>query len=391
MFSGRLNIEFEPNRLSRLYDAKSAKGEMIIDLTSSNPTKSGFIYDTNILTKNFPESGAMIYNPDPRGLIAARETVRDYYKEIGKQVNIDDIFITPGTSEAYSYLFKLLLNPEDEILIPQPCYPLFEYLAMLDSGCVNYYPLKYEHKNGWRTEFEVLRNRIKDKTKAVVVVNPNNPTGSYIKSAEYIEFLNICREHKIALIADEVFSDFLISPCSHYLKTISGEDSYLNFILNGFSKMLGLPQFKFGWIIVEGEEDLKSEALKRLEIISDTYLSVSSIVQNISGNLYETRNKIQRQISGRITENYELLQKKFLLNPDIRLLKCEGGWSAVLSFANLLIPEDDFVYNLLEKKNVLVHPGYYYDFDREGYAVLSLLTETKLLEEGIDRILSLYA
>lgn len=390
MFSGRLNIEFEPNRLSRLYDAKSAKGEKILDLTSSNPTKSGFIYDEKILTKNFSDNGALIYNPDPRGLMSARETVRDYYKEIGKQINTEDIFITPGTSEAYSYLFKLLLNPEDEILIPQPCYPLFEYLAMLDSGNVNYYPLSYEHKNGWRTEFEILRNRITDRTKAIVVVNPNNPTGSYIKSVEYIEFLKICREYKIALIADEVFSDFSINPCSHYLKTISGEDSYLNFILNGFSKMLGLPQFKFGWIIIEGEQHLKIEAVKRLEIIADTYLSVSSIIQNISGSLYETRNKIQRQISDRITGNYELLQKKFLLNPDIRLLKCEGGWSAVLSFANLLVAEDDFVCKLLEKKNVLVHPGYYYDFDKEGYAVLSLLTETTLLEEGIDRILSLY-
>ncbi len=389
MFSGRLNIEFEPNRLSQLYEAKKSAGEKILDLTSSNPTKSGFVYDEkHILAASGKES--LSYNPDARGIITARETVRNYYNEIGRIISVNDIFITPGTSEAYSYLFKLLLNPGDEILIPQPCYPLFEYLAMLDSGSVSYYPLTYNHKNGWKADLQRLSGLVTPKTKAIVIVNPNNPTGSYLKRDEYEAITEICGKNNIALISDEVFSDYSISPGENYLRTVAGEKSYLNFILNGYSKMLALPQVKFGWILVEGNQQLKNEAVKRLEIISDTYLSVSSMVQNSSEILYGTRGRIQKQIIERLNRNYEMLSHKFLLNPNIRLLKCEGGWSAVISFGNMLIPEDDFVFNLLERKNVLVHPGYYYDFDKEGYAVISLLTDTDILEEGINRLLSIY-
>jgi alanine-synthesizing transaminase len=390
MFSKRLNIEFEPNQLSLLFNAKIAKGEKIFDLTSSNPTKLNFTYEEKLILKNFIDEESLVYNPDPKGLITARGTVKEYYESLGKKLNIEDIFITPSTSEAYSFLFKLLLNPDDEVLIPQPCYPLFEYLAMLDSGNVIYYPLVYEHKAGWRPDIKALQANITDKTKSVILINPNNPTGSYIKSDDYFSFVDICRKNKIALISDEVFSDFAIESNEDYLRTIIGEKSYLNFALNGFSKMLGLPQMKFGWIVVEGEEDVKSEAIKRLEVIADTYLPVSTVIQNASSKLFSTKNKIQSQIRGRIKTNYDLLQSKLLLNPDIRLLKCEGGWSAVISFGNLLIPEDEFAYGLLEKRNVLIHPGYYYDFINEGYGVISLLTETHILEEGIDRLLSIY-
>ncbi|MDD5360861.1 MAG: pyridoxal phosphate-dependent aminotransferase [Ignavibacteria bacterium] len=390
MFSKRLNIEFEPNQLSILFNAKIAKGEKIFDLTSSNPTKLNFSYEEKLILKNFIDEQSLVYNPDPKGLITARETVKEYYKSLGKKVNVEDIFITPSTSEAYSFLFKLLLDPDDEVLIPQPCYPLFEYLAMLDSGNVIYYPLLYEHKAGWRPDFKGLQANITGKTKSIILINPNNPTGSYIKSDDYFRFVDICRKNKIALISDEVFSDYDIEKNDDILRTIIGEKSYLNFILNGYSKMLGLPQMKFGWIVIEGEEEIKSEAIKRLEVIADTYLSVSTVIQNASSKLFITKNNIQTQIRGRIKTNYEMLQSKLLLNPDIRLLKCEGGWSAVISFGNLLISEDKFVYGLLEKKNVLIHPGYYYDFIEEGFAVISLLTETHILEEGIDRLLSIY-
>jgi len=389
MFSGRLNIDFEPNQLSLLYDAKKAKGENIFDLTSSNPTKLNFRYDEKSILKNFIDKESLEYNPDSKGLIRARKTVQEYYSSLGKKIDIDDIFITPSTSEAYSFLFKLLLNPGDEVMIPQPCYPLFEYLAILDSAKVIYYPLIYEHKTGWKPDFKALGDNITEKTRAIIVVNPNNPAGSYLKSGDYLSFEDICRKNNMALISDEVFSDFGYGLTDDTVRTIVGERSYLSFALNGFSKMLGLPQMKFGWIVIQGDDGVKSEAIKRLDIISDTYLPGSSVIQNASPKLLGTKDNIQKHILGRIETNYDMLQTKLLLNPDIRLLKSEGGWSAVISFENMLVPEEEFVYALLEKKNVLVHPGYYYDFIKEGYAVISLLTETNVLEEGIDRMLTM--
>ncbi|MFA7361218.1 MAG: pyridoxal phosphate-dependent aminotransferase, partial [Candidatus Kapaibacterium sp.] len=315
-----------------------------------------------------------------------REEISKYYFEIGKDVLPDDIFVVPSTSEAYSYLFKLLLDTDEEVLIPQPCYPLFEFLAKLDSGRVVYYPLVYDYRGGWTPDFIMLEKKITPKTKAILIINPNNPTGSYLKKDDYQKFNILAEKYNLSLIVDEVFSDYEISADETALKTTAGIESSMTFILNGFSKMLGLPQMKFGWIIIQGEESKKSEAVKRLEVIADTYLSVATPIQYAAKMLFSTRAKIQDEIKQRINQNYNLLKTKFLLNPDIKILNCEGGWSGILNFENLLIPEDEYVLRLLDTNNVLIHPGYYYDFFTEGNAVLSLLVKPEVMEEGIDRI-----
>jgi len=383
MFSKRLNIEYEPNELSLLYNLKKNHGERIFDLTSSNPTKSNFKYDKHII-KHFIDERSLVYEPDPKGLLTAREEVANYYSEVGKEVQVEDIFIVPSTSEAYSYLFKLLLDAEDEVLIPQPCYPLFEFLTKLDLGNVVYYPMVYDYRDGWSPDFVMLEKKISPKTKAIVIINPNNPTGSYIRENDYENFNSLSEKYNIALIVDEVFSDFEIEAGENTLKSVAGCKSNLTFVLNGFSKMLALPQMKFGWILIQGEKKLKEEAVKRLEVIADTYLSVATPIQYAAKRLFETREKIQQEVLGRIKENYNLLKTKFLLNPDIKVLNCQGGWNAILNFENMLVPEDEFVLRLLDKKNVLIHPGYYYDFFSEGYAVISLLTDTDVMKKAID-------
>ncbi len=386
MFSRRLNIDIEPNELTLLYNAKKKHGERILDLTSTNPTKLDFNYDVKHILKHFIDERSLVYEPDPRGLLLAREEISKYYSEIGKDVSPDDIFVVPSTSEAYSYLFKLLLDTDDEVLIPQPCYPLFEFLAKLDSGRVVYYPLVYDYRGGWTPDYIMLEKKITPKTKAILIINPNNPTGSYLKKEDFQKFNMLAEKNNLSLIVDEVFSDYEISADETALKTTAGLESNMTFILNGFSKMLGLPQMKFGWIVIQGEESKKSEAVKRLEVIADTYLSVATPIQYAAKMLFSTRAKIQEQIKQRINQNYNLLKTKFLLNPDIKVLNFEGGWSGILNFENLLIPEDEYVLRLLDTKNVLIHPGYYYDFYTEGNAVLSLLVKTEVMEEGIDRI-----
>lgn len=383
MFSKRLNIDFEPNELSLLFNAKKKRGEKMWDLTSSNPTKLNFKYDSKHIIKHFIDEKSLVYEPEPKGMLSAREEVAKYYSGIGRNISAEDMFLVPSTSEAYSYLFKLLLDADDEIMIPQPCYPLFEFLTKLDLGKVIYYPMVYDYRKGWSPDFVMLEKKITARTKAIIIINPNNPTGSYISEMDYNTFNKLSEKYNLALIVDEVFSDFEIESGENALKTAAGYESNLTFILNGFSKMLALPQMKFGWIIIQGEKKLKEEAIKRLEVISDTYLSVATPIQNAAKRLFETREKIQNEILDRIKYNYNLLKTKFLLNPDIKVLNCEGGWNAILNFENLLVSEDEFVLKLLDEKNVLIHPGYYYDFFSEGYAVISLLTETEVMEKAI--------
>jgi alanine-synthesizing transaminase len=390
VFSKRLNINLESNILSSLYEAKKRKNEKIFDLTSSNPTKLNFRYETKDIIKNYIDGKSFLYEPEPKGLLSARNSVAAYYEILGKHVSADDIFILSGTSEAYSNLFKLLLDYEDEILVPQPCYPLFEYLALLDFAKVKFYPLYYGHIIGWRIDFKVLNSLINDKTRAIICINPNNPTGSYIDNHDYESMLEISVKHDIPLIIDEVFSDYNITDENEIMKSVVNQKAGLNFILNGFSKILALPQMKFSWILIEGDSSIKEIAKDKLEIISDTYLSVNTPVQHAAPFLFKSREKIQRQILERIKENYDLLRSALLLNPDLKVLKCQGGWNAVLSFENLLIPEEEFACKLLSEYNVLIHPGFYYDFWTEGFAVISLLTEPDVLDEGIRRILKYF-
>jgi aspartate/methionine/tyrosine aminotransferase len=403
-FSSRLNWSLTPNPLTQLLEAKRARGIPILDLTESNPTRCGFHYDAAAIRGATPYSQSLTYAPSPRGLLSAREAITNYYSS--KSVipspegarNLSDsprdfssrsallgmtnacdpnsIFLTASTSEAYSFLFKLLGNAGDEILVPQPSYPLFEFLAGLESLSTVHYPLSYY--NSWQINFEVLRESISEKTKAIVIVNPNNPTGNYLKKDELAKLNELCGERNIALIVDEVFSDYAHGEDANRVETVVGNEGALTFALSGLSKVVALPQMKLGWIQVSGERTLVEESAARLELIADTYLSVGTPVQHAAPKLLETRGEIQREIKERVEMNGKVLD-----GLKLNVLKREGGWYAVIE-----VEQDDekLAYELLERENVLAHPGYFYDFTGRKVMVVSLITRREVFEEGVLRL-----
>jgi hypothetical protein len=385
MFSNRLEWDLTPNELAETLVTKRAAQVEVLDLTESNPTRAGFNYDPATLAA-LAQPGAMHYEPDPRGLRAAREAVAEYYLPRGPRVHPDSIYLTSSTSEAYSHLLKLLADPGDEILVPRPSYPLLDFLAVLDSVRPVQYPLNYDRAAGWRIDLDRLTHSISERTAALVVVNPNNPTGSYLKSDELDKLDAICAERNLALIVDEVFSDYGYGQDASRVETVvGGSGEALTFTLSGLSKVAGLPQVKLGWIQVGGPDPICREAQTRLDVIADTYLSVSTPVQHAVPGLLAERDMIQSQIKTRIFGNYQFLQTHG--TAAVRALRYEGGWYAVIETASAF-PDDELVHQLLESDNVLIHPGYFYDFDSEHVLVASLLTPTAVFQTGISRLLS---
>lgn len=387
MFSDRSSWSLTPNALSSLLEAKKADGVRILDLTESNPTQAGFRYNTKEILAALAQPQSMVYEPNPRGLWKARRAVADYYQEQGKTIDPDALFLTSGTSEAYTMLFKLLANPGDEVLIPQPGYPLLTYLAEIESLHDVYYPLRYHEVKGWSIDLDVFEAVITPKTKAVVLVNPNMPTGSYIKRHELAALNRICTRHNLALIVDEVFSDFSCGETPDRVKTVVNHSETLTFVLNGLSKILGLPQVKLAWIVVSGNPDLRELAQDRLEMITDLYLSVGTPVQHGADLLLRQRQAMQQQMLSRIADNSEFLKGQFAQAANARLLNREGGWYAVVKIEDHLSDEQR-VLQLLEQDNTLVHPGYFHEFDQEGFIVVSLLTPADAFCEGVSRIAS---
>jgi len=375
-FSSRLNWNLTPNPLTQLLDAKRAQGIPILDLTESNPTRCGFHYDDAAILSATSSLQSLTYDPSPRGLLKAREAITNYFLLKNKTVDPNSIFLTASTSEAYSFLFKLLGDAGDEILVPQPSYPLFEFLAGLESLSTIHYPLSYY--KGWQINFEVLRESISEKTKAIVIVNPNNPTGNYLKKDELEKLNGLCGERKIALIVDEVFSDYANGEDANRFETVVGNDGALTFALSGLSKVVALPQMKLGWIQVSGERKLVEEATSRLELIADTYLSVATPVQHATPKLLMMGETIQREIRERAEINGKVLE-----GLKLNVLKREGGWYAVIE-----IEQDDekLAYELLERENILAHPGYFYDFRGRNVVVVSLITRKEVFEEGIAKL-----
>ncbi|MEJ2636949.1 MAG: pyridoxal phosphate-dependent aminotransferase [Calditrichia bacterium] len=386
MFSERSRWPMSPNPLISLLEKKRNAGEQIFDLTESNPTRAGFQYDPDVILGALNAPRSLIYEPSPQGLPETRRAIAGYYQDRGVPVDPDSLFLTASTSEAYAFLFKLLANPGDEILIPAPGYPLFEFLSQLESVKFHSYPSSYDSENGWQIDLEILSATISTKTVAIVVVNPNNPTGVYLKEYEF-EFINqLCMDHKLALIIDEVFWDYRTAT---HLKNISeglNNPRALTFVLNGFSKLLGLPQLKLGWIHLNGPEELRSEARARLEIIADTYLSVSTPVQHAAERLFTQKDTIQEQILSRIQTNLFFLNEETPKAPGWHVLRREGGWYAVLQIPEH-ISDEEMTINLLEKENVLIHPGYFYDFPGDNCLVLSLLTAVDIFREGVIKML----
>jgi aspartate/methionine/tyrosine aminotransferase len=385
MFSNRVKRNKAVNRLSRAREAKKAAGATLLDLTESNPTRSGFHYEGDAIFQALARPDSLLYQPHPQGLPGARRAVADYYRERGVSVDADSLVLASGTSEAYGSLFKLLANPGDEILVPVPGYPLLEVLTELESVRQVPYRLLYEEPRGWRIDMERLRNTISNRTVAIVSVSPNNPTGSFLKTDELAEIGGLCRQFGLALIVDEVFADYGRGADENRVPCAAAYRDSLTFVLNGFSKIVGLPQMKLAWIHVSGPDALCRQAREHLEFINDAYLTVATPIQNAAADILRQRGMIQAQILSRVETNGSTLEKEIETVPSCRLLMREGGWYAVLRLPDDC-PDEDLAVQLLEKDDVLVHPGYFYDFPTGRFLVISLLTPLESFREGAARL-----
>jgi len=383
MFADRTRWNLTSNRLSKALARHRSGGRRLLDLSASNPTECGFHYDTGAIMRALCSPASLGYHPDPQGLKSAREAVAGYYAHRGEYVFIEDVLLTTSTSEAYSFIFRLLCNPGDELLIPTPSYPLFDFLADLQDVKLKPYPLIYDH--GWQIDFHALEAAIGERTRGIILVHPNNPTGHFTTLMDLAELNRLCSAHGLALIADEVFLDFGIKGRS---PSLSANREAPTFTLSGLSKISGLPQMKFAWLIVSGPEDWKREALARLEVIADTYLSMNAPIQHAAPAFLKQRHGFQRQLMERVLANLEELDRQLAAQTHCSRLEIEAGWYAVLRVPATR-SDEDLAIELLEKHDVYVHPGHFYDFPREGYLVVSLITPAADFAEGISEVLEI--
>ena len=383
LFARRTNWPLESNRLTVALEYLRNKEVPILDLTESNPTNCGFSYPGGDILSALAEGDNLEYKPVPRGSLKAREAVSRYYRERGSPVSPERIFLTASTSEAYSYLFRLLANPSDHVLFPHPSYPLFSFLGNLNDVRLETYPLIYDGK--WNIDLKSARHLFCDDTRAFVLVNPNNPTGSFVRWGEVEELNVLCRDHNTALVCDEVFADFAFDANQDRVSLVDN-DQVLTFVLGGISKTLGLPQMKLSWIIINGPRELVKKASSRLEVIADTYLSVNTPTQNALPLWLSHRKEIQERINERIRQNYSFLKEQAENARDCELLTTEGGWYAVLKIPDTY-SEEEWALAFLNKDHVFVHPGYFFDFDNEAFIVVSLLASDDVFQDGIKRIL----
>jgi alanine-synthesizing transaminase len=384
VFSNRIAADLRPNRLAEALETRRRTGQPVIDLTESNPTRAALEYPRDLLAP-LANAGGLLYAPQPFGLIEARRAAAAEYGRRGVPVDAARIVLTTSTSEAYSLLFKLLASPGDEVIVPRPSYPLFEPLTALDGLVARPYDLEYHGM--WSIDFASVERSVGPRTRALLVVSPNNPTGSFISRDEIERLAAICGPPGVALIADEVFADYeLEAGAAASAGCPLARRDVLVFGLGGVSKSIGLPQVKLGWIAVAGPERIVSEALERLEIVCDTYLSVSTPVQLAAAELLDRGGAIRRQIAARIAANHGGLKALSAAAPSCRVLRASGGWSAVVQVPNLR-SEEELVLDLLTRDGVLVHPGYFYDFPRESYLIVSLLTPEGPFATGVGRML----
>ncbi len=388
MFSSRTNWSLTPNRLSRILRERREAGLPILDLTESNPTRCGLVLDHHDILAPLQNAEAMTYQPDPRGLRVARESVARYYAERGVSLDPSQIFLTSSTSEAYTFVFRLLADVGDSILVPQPSYPLFDFLGNLNDVDVIPYPLAYH--NGWQVDLQGLASRWHSRTRAVLVVHPNNPTGSYIRKNELAAIADLCRRSNAAIISDEVFSDYGLDGNSERVVTHAQENSVLTFTLSGLSKISALPQMKLAWIVVNGPAELRRRAEERLEVIADTYLSVSAPIALAAPAWLAQRGAIQSQVIERVRTNLHHLDE--VLGPDLPVsrLSVEGGWYAILRVPATR-SDEAWAIELLTQTGVSLHPGHFYDFPTEGHLVLSLLPRPDVFANALQRIFHVFA
>lgn len=385
MFSGRTPRSLEPNHLTQTLARLRERGMEWVDLTLSNPTAVGLPYPAKEILDALRDPRALTYQPTPLGHEDTRRAIASYYRERGCAVDPAHIVLSASTSEAYTWLFKLLCEPGDEVLAPSPSYPLFECLAALEGVRMVQYPLLEE--NGWGIDFEALERLASPRCRAVIFVSPNNPTGAYLNPDARARLQEFARQRSLALVVDEVFLDSFYGDALPEAASAAGiEAAALTFTLSGLSKVAGLPQMKLGWTVVGGPEPLRREALERLEWISDSYLSVSAPVQCATPKWLALAPALQKSIAARCRFNRELLEQALTPETGCRLLPAEAGWVAVVDVPRVY-SEEAWVLSLVAKHQVLVQPGFFYDFPREALLVVSLLPAEPVFAEGAERLI----
>jgi len=425
MFSERTNWRLAQNRFTQAVEGVRARGGRLLDLTASNPTRMGLEYDSAAILGALRSERALDYDPQARGLLSAREAVARYYSEQncrgerdvasnvsttggGERADVDPdrIVLTTSTSEGYSYVFRLLCNAGDELLVPKPSYPLFEFLADLQDVKLVPYPLIYDH--GWQMDFHSMEKAVTTRTRGVVVVHPNNPTGSYVHASELGPLNEFCRARGLARIVDEVFLDYAINDeisaasavdfrstgqpgvavptFSAAAPSFAGNQDVLTFTLSGLSKISALPQMKVAWVVTSGPDEQVVAAMARLEVIADTYLSMSAPVQWAVPVMLEQRESIQRPLRERVRGNLAELDRQLAEPKTCQRLSVEGGWYAVLRVP-VTQSDEELAIELVREKSVLVHPGHFYDFESDGYLVLSLIAAEAEFKEGVEGVL----
>jgi len=400
MFARRTEWNLAQNAFSLAVERARRSQRKLFDLTASNPTTVGLGYDRERILRALQHPRALEYEPASKGILAAREAVAGYYAEQGVALSADRIILTVSTSEAYSYCFRLLCDPGDEVLVPQPSYPLFEFLAGIQDVQLRPYELVYDH--GWQIEFESLRAAITPRTRAVMAVHPNNPTGHFTRSWELERLNALCLEHELALVADEVFLDYRLigshvsggnacaveAPAVVPPLSFASNQAALTFTLSGLSKICALPQIKFAWLAVSGPAALAAAALDRLEVIADTYLSPNAPVQWAVPELFATSFAIPQQLRARVPRNLAELDSHLQSAPSglVTRLAFDAGWYAVLRTPARRSDEETAIA-LLEEDAVLIHPGHFFDFPSAGYLVGSLIAPEEEFAEGVRRLL----
>ena len=386
MFSKRTDWKLTPNAFTAAQQDARAAGREVLDLTASNPTRVGLNYDADTILSSLSPVESLDYDPQPKGLLAARQAVAAYYREQHDTYDVDPehIVLATSTSEAYSHIFRLLCNSQDQVLVPKPSYPLFEFLADLQDVKLVPYPLIYDH--GWQIDFPSLYKAVDHHTRAVVVVHPNNPTGSYVHTDEINSLNSFCREYNLPLVVDEVFLDYAHDGAAR--ATFAANQDVLTLTLSGLSKISALPQMKVAWAVTSGPAEQVTNALARLEVIADTFLSMNAPLQLATPILLEQRKHVQPMLLDRLRVNLEELDRQLTKQGACKRLDVEGGWYAVMRVP-VTRSDEELAIEILRKFSVLVHPGHFYDFPRDGYLVASLITPTDIFREGIRRVLEL--
>jgi aspartate/methionine/tyrosine aminotransferase len=388
LFARRTAWNLATNRYTEALEAERRDGRELLDLTASNPTEIGLQYREEVLLHALGDRATLRYEPNPKGLLAAREAVAAYYAQRGAVLSTDNLVLTTSTSEAYSFVFRLLCDPADAVLVPTPSYPLFDFLGEIQD--VKLFPYELVYDCGWQIDFPSVQMAMRraqaagSQCRAILVVHPNNPTGSYLKQQEAAELNLLCAENQLAILADEVFLDYSLAADTPL--TFAANESTLTFTLSGLSKISALPQMKVAWIAISGPEELKRESLRRLEVIADTYLSMNAPVQHAVPAMLEERRTIQPQLLARVRTNLAELDRQLAVQELCHRLEVEGGWYAVLR-----VPatgsDEDLAIALIRREGVLVQPGHFYDFAADGHLILSLITPAAEFAEGSKRLL----